>query len=520
MSTTLSIAAEPGDDVAPPLRARAVRGAMWTMGGAAAGQFIRLGGNLVLAWLLFREAFGLMALVAVFMQGLEMLSDLGIGPSIIQNRRGDETVFLNTAWTIQVIRGIALWVCACILAWPLAALYAGNDPAAWQLTAILPVAGLSAVAAGFLSTNWYTLNRHLLIGRLTLVQLVSHLAGVAMMIGWALVHRSVWALVVGGVVMTTTKTILSHVWLPVSVDGGRAGIRNRFSWDGQSFHAIFHFGKWVFVSSAVTFVALQADRLLLGALVPLALLGVYSFGFGLSMMALEIVTHLGTVVLFPALAQHGRSRRADLRHKLRMARGALLQVAAFIVLGVVLIAPMFFQLLYPVEFHDAGWIAQLLSATVWIALLAATADRALLAIGDTRSLAASNMANLVVAVPAALGGFHQFGLPGFILGYAAGRLAALVVIHIALRRAGLSVAMQDVKFTLLLAALAGVGIAAMARAAAWSADAGVAGPLIAQVLVAGVVLAAHVALAARQTLSILFPAAGAPPHEASRSGVI
>jgi hypothetical protein len=83
----------------------AMRGSFWTLGGYGISQVIRLLSSLILARLLFPEAFGLMALVNVFMQGLEMLSDIGLGPSIIQNKRGTEPKFLRTAWTLQILRG-------------------------------------------------------------------------------------------------------------------------------------------------------------------------------------------------------------------------------------------------------------------------------------------------------------------------------------------------------------------------------------------------------------------------------
>ena len=54
------------------------------------------------------EAFGIMALVNVLIQGLTMFSDVGIEPAIVQHRRGDEPRFYNTAWTVQILRGFVL----------------------------------------------------------------------------------------------------------------------------------------------------------------------------------------------------------------------------------------------------------------------------------------------------------------------------------------------------------------------------------------------------------------------------
>src|SRR5687768_15639721 len=90
------------------LRDRAVRGVVWTVGGTAAAMLLRFGSSLILTRLLMPELFGLMAIVSVIFQGLLMFSDLGTGTAIIQNERGDEEPFYNTAWTMQVIRGAVL----------------------------------------------------------------------------------------------------------------------------------------------------------------------------------------------------------------------------------------------------------------------------------------------------------------------------------------------------------------------------------------------------------------------------
>jgi len=57
---------------APPrsLKRLAIRGSVWTFAGYGISQVIRLGGNLILTRLLFPEAFGVMALVNVFLTGL------------------------------------------------------------------------------------------------------------------------------------------------------------------------------------------------------------------------------------------------------------------------------------------------------------------------------------------------------------------------------------------------------------------------------------------------------------------
>ena len=93
------------ENVQSSLFARVMRGSVLTAGSYAIAQGLRLVSNLILTRLLFPEAFGLMALVSVFLVGLAMFSDVGIGPAISQSKRGDDVGFLNTAWSIQVLRG-------------------------------------------------------------------------------------------------------------------------------------------------------------------------------------------------------------------------------------------------------------------------------------------------------------------------------------------------------------------------------------------------------------------------------
>ena len=177
------------------LRSKVGRGSLWAVLGYGGGQILRLAGNLVLWRLLYAEAFGLMAIVNVFMLGLLMFSDVGIGPSIIQHEHGDDPKYLHTAWTIQVARGFALFAVAAAAAVPLAHFY--QEPA---LARLIPVVAFSSILSGFNSTKLFTVTRRIALGRLTAIDIGSQAAGLAVMVVAALVTRSIWALVLGGVV--------------------------------------------------------------------------------------------------------------------------------------------------------------------------------------------------------------------------------------------------------------------------------------------------------------------------------
>ena len=152
------------------LFARAMRGSAFTAGSYIIAQMMRLASNLILTRLLFPEAFGVMALVSVVLVGMVMFSDVGVSASIAQHKRGDDPDFLNTAFSIHVFRGAMLWLVTCAIAYPLSLFYNAPD-----LAYLLPVAGLSLLISGFNPTRIDTATRHLLLGRVTLLDLAAQI---------------------------------------------------------------------------------------------------------------------------------------------------------------------------------------------------------------------------------------------------------------------------------------------------------------------------------------------------------
>ncbi|HAA27014.1 MAG TPA: polysaccharide biosynthesis protein, partial [Cyanobacteria bacterium UBA8553] len=236
------------------LRKKAIQGTIWTIAGYGASQVLRLGSNLILTRLLLPEFFGLMALVNVFIIGLNLFSDVGLGPSIIQNKRGDDPDFLNTAWTIQVMRGVVLWLGSLLIAWPISHFYAKPE-----LLWLIPIVGLATLISGFDSTALLTLNRQLAVGKLAIFELMGQVISLIVMIVWAKFDPSIRALVAGTFVSAVFQLLWSHRLLPHQP--------NRFAWDKEAAQKIFTFGKWIFFSTALTFLASQADRLILGKLI-------------------------------------------------------------------------------------------------------------------------------------------------------------------------------------------------------------------------------------------------------------
>ena len=379
------------------LMARVGRSASWIVLGYGASQAIRLASNLILTRLLFPEAFGLMALITVITVGLTLFSDVGISPSIAQSKRGDDPVFLNTAWTIQVGRGFLLWGVACLLAVPIADFYDQPD-----LATYLPIAALTLVVAGFNPTRIETAHRHLLMGRLTVLDLASQVIGIAVMIVLALIWQSVAALVVGGVIQAIAKLALTHFGLP--------GHRNRFSWEGAAGRELITFGKWIFLSTVFWFFASQGDKAILGKFLSLESLGIYNIGFFLASFPLLLGTNVTSRVMIPVYREKApRERIAKLRYLLSTAVIGLLIVMA-------LAGPWLVELLYDARYIHAGAIIVILSVAMIPQALGLTYDQAALAAGDSKRFFMYSAARSTLQVVFLLIGASYAGVLGAIIG--------------------------------------------------------------------------------------------------------
>ncbi len=421
---------------ASSLQSRVKSGALWSIVGFGASQVLRFLGNLLLTRLLFEEAFGLMALVGVFLQGLQLFSDIGIGPSIIQNRRGDDTRFLNTAWTLQIARGTLLWIVACAAAIPFARFYDAPE-LAW----LLPICGLTAAIAGVNSSKLFAVNRNLAIRQLVIVEILSHAASLVVMVTWAVCDRSIWVLVAGGITGSMVKMVCSHTLLP--------GRRNRLHWDLSAAREIVRFGRWIFLSTILTFVVGQSDRLIFGKLVPIAMLGVYSIALMIAIMPAELMGHLTGRIAFP-LYSRVCEQGGDLERTFRRTRWSLLAFGGWCVCGLLGGGPTAVRLLYDHRYSDAGWIIQLLAIGGWFVVLDANNGSVLLAKARPHLLAVASMAKLIVMLALIPLGYHLHGFAGAIAGFAAADMAKYAVSAFAVRRMHLRVLGQDVVLSCLV----------------------------------------------------------------------
>ena len=268
----------------------AIKGAIWTIASYGSSQISRFASNLILTRLLLPELFGLVGLAYVFITGINLFSDIGLGPSIIQNKRGDDPQFLNTAWTLQVIRSFFIFICLIIITQQVASFY-GEPRLLW----LIPVIGINSLIGGFNSTATSSLNRQMAVKRVVIFELGIQIVSTTVMIVWAWFDRSIWAMIVAG---GFTGAVIELIWSHFLIRGKS----NRFAWDKEAVKEIFSYGKWIFLSTALFFLCSQADRLILRKIFTLTMLGIYGIAFTLGDMPRQIIIAVSGRVIFPSIS--------------------------------------------------------------------------------------------------------------------------------------------------------------------------------------------------------------------------
>jgi len=369
------------------LKQRVLRAGGWLLTGYALGQVLRLASNLVMTRLLEPDMFGVMAIATMVLMMLMLLSDLGLRQSVVQSRQGDDPAFLDTAWSLQIVRGFTLWVVALALGGALWAanhwgLFAAHSVyAAPELAPVIAVSGLTCAINGFQSMRVATAFRNLEQRRLVEIELASQFAALLFMVPVALATRSVWALVGGGLVANLVGTALSHAWM--------RGRRGRLRWEPRALGELMNFGKWIFASSALYVLAVYGDRLLLGALVDTDTLGLYAIALlivGAVDMALGRLTQ---TVSLPALAEIARDNPSKLRevyYKLRTPG----DLALLFLLGLLFLAGQeVIDLLYDPRYAAAGPMLEVLALSLFTSRYG-VANQIYVALGTPRAQAIVN----------------------------------------------------------------------------------------------------------------------------------
>lgn len=431
-----------------------LQGLTWNVGAFGAGQAIRLATNVVLARLLVPELFGVMQIVLSLQTGAALLSDIGLNQNIVYSKHAEDPEFYNTAWTLQVVRGVLLWLVFSIATLPVAHFY--RSPV---LVRILPVMALTFIIYGLTSNSRALLQKRMQYNLLTAFETGTAIVGSVALVIIAYLDPTIWALVFGNLAGALATMIGSYLILP--------NFRHRFFISKQHAKEIVSFGKWIFVASIVYYLSTNFDRLYLAKIVPLSLFGVYGIARSFADLLNVLVQRLGNNVVFPFLASHSHIARPELRAQLAPIRMRFMALAG---LGLSLFATMadlLIKALYDQRYQAAAWMLPVLIVGAWFAILASISESTLLGIGRPNySVVGNGLKFCFLAIGLYLSA-TRYGVLGGVLVVALSDLFRYLPLLIGQIRESFSFARQDVIITIGVS-----GLIALLEALRWACDLG------------------------------------------------
>ncbi len=236
----------------------------------------------VLARLLAPGDFGLVAIAASFATIVEGLSAFDVDKALIRSRDDDRALY-DTAWTLSALRGLV----AALAMWAVAPWVADA-----RMAAVLRVLALGPILNGLRNPRFVTFERDLIYSKLAVLTVTAKVLSVGATLVLAVAWRSYWALVLGQLVYALTGIVLSYLLQPYRPAISLA----RFS-------TLAGFSGWLTLTSVVTALSMETDKLIVGWLVGVTDAGLYFMTQRVGVLPTQELLSPLQRILFPAFSE-------------------------------------------------------------------------------------------------------------------------------------------------------------------------------------------------------------------------
>lgn len=395
---------------------RLMKGSAWISASALVVNGLTAISTVVLAANLAVEDFGLVAIGTTIVAIVGAFTEVSLAKALVQHADPTDGHY-DTAFTLNVLRGTALFVMFAASAIPVARFYGDN-----RLIAVMVALGGSVFMTGFANPRRALLQRQMVFWQEFTLLVTQRLAGVAAAVTIAILFRSYWALVAGTMVTAAVGVAVSYTTVPY-----RPRLSLRHTRDLMSFSI------WLTAGQIVNTLNWRSDQLLVGRFLGTEPLGLYTVGNNLAVLPTREVTAPLTTTIFPAFSAIAgdRPRLAAAYQRSQALVTAIALPAGF---GAALVAEPLVLLTMGERWLPAVFVIQILAAVFALQTLGSLAQPLGLALGQPRVLFVRDTQMLMLRLPLILAAMLMFGLYGLVLARVASGLMATVLNLLLVRR--------------------------------------------------------------------------------------
>ncbi|MFN8580259.1 MAG: lipopolysaccharide biosynthesis protein [Gemmatimonadaceae bacterium] len=354
-------------------------GIAWMGGVKWLTQLLTWGSTILVARVLDPSDFGLYAFATSYMGIVTLLSEFGIGTTVVTFRQMSDAQ-LKQINTLAVLFGAAGFVVSCVAAPLLAMFY--RAPA---LTAVVIASSTVFLITGIRVVPQAVLQRDLRFRELAVNEGLQAVLTAVGAVAFALAGLRYWTLVLSSVLGALLSTILM-----VRV------VRVRFTWpDWHHLREEITFSQQTIASRISWYLYQNADFFVAGRLLGQKALGAYDFGWTLASAPIERVTSLAGRVT-PSILSAVQHDAAELRRYLLSVSEALALVAFPLTVGLALVAPDLVPLALGPKWEAAIAPLQILAVAAAVRSIAPLYPQVLMVTGANRKAMYVNLFALVV----------------------------------------------------------------------------------------------------------------------------
>lgn len=331
------------------LRSQSVTGVKWNAVGTLTTTALQMLKLFILARILTKQDFGLLAIATMFLGFTEIFANMGLATGIIHKQDITRDQYSSVFW-LNLMLSVALWLLLCAFTPLIAGYY--HQPALKQL---IPLLSFTLVIDSF-GKMFYTLKtKELDFKFISIVQIVGVTLGVVLTVVLALQGFGVFSLAWGALLQAAiTQSIYAL--------SGLKAYRIRLHFRLSEIRELVSIGLYQLGMQVIDYAANKLDIFLIGRFFSAEVLGVYNLAKELLYKAVQLINPIVTNVAAPAFA-----RFQDDMPKMRRSYAEVLHLLSFINFPIFMAFFLFAEpltvLLYGSGMVEMVWFVRVLS--VW-----------------------------------------------------------------------------------------------------------------------------------------------------------
>jgi PST family polysaccharide transporter len=397
----------------------------WTVGARLVSRMVDLVTMFVLAHLLSPKDFGLVAIAMTIIYVMEAAFELPVSQALVRLDNAQPSHY-DTAFTLSLLRGIALSSIVCLTSWPFAHFFSDV-----RLLPLVCVLSLAPAARGLVSPRLADFSRNLDFSPDFTMELAGKLAAFLTAISIAVTSRSYWAIAIGTIIAPLMATSVSYVMAPYRPRLSLVRLRDFSGFLG-----------WITAAQVVGAFNWQADRLLLGKLTSKASLGLFITANDCSSIP---VLALFNPILRPLLSAFSMLKKDPKRlvNSYQNSATAIVTLGLPILVGETLLAYPAVRLLLGQKWMGSAPLLRWLALSLIPSLFAMPLGPLVMTFGRTRVFLQRNLLEVCIKLPLLVFGALKYGFLGVIIARCISESFTVLFCMIAVRNLiGLSVRRQ------------------------------------------------------------------------------